>query len=126
MDVKVYKKEEVLQGSIYVPDIIDLYPRKEEKEGVIYITSFDTVVGKEELEQSCSLSTIWQRGNDPLDLASGVRWSETLLEETSVLELMEDITTAVSNTTDMMSVTFDIVENKNGRSLLTYYLEAVL
>lgn len=126
MDVKVYKKEEVLQGSIYVPDTIDLYPNKEEKDGVIYITSFDTVVGKEELEQSCSLSTIWQRGNDPLDLASGVRWSETLLEETSVLELMEDITTAVSNTTDMMSVTFDIVEDKNGRNLLTYYLEAVL
>lgn len=126
MDVKVYKKEEVLQGSVYVPDTIDFYPNKEEKDGVIYITSFDTVVGKEELEQACSLSTIWQRGNDPIDLASGVRWAETLLEETSVLELMEDITTAVSNTTDMMSVTFDIVEDKNGRSLLTYYLEAVL
>ena len=126
MDLKVYKKEDVLQGSVYVPDTIDLHPKKEEIDGVVYITSFDTVQEKEELEQSCALSTIWQRGNDPLELESGVRWAETMLEETSTLELMEDITTAVSDVTDMMSVTFDVIEDKNGNSLLTYYLEAII
>lgn len=126
MDVKVYKKEEVLQGSVYVPDTIDLYPRKETIGGKVYITSFDTVTEKEELEQSCSLSTIWQKGNDPLDVNDGIRWSETLLEETSVLELMEDITSAVSGITDLMTVYFDVIEDKKGNNLLTYYLEAVL
>ena len=174
MDVKVYKKEEVLQpqGSeyVYVPDVIDIIPTIIETEDVaniqnhlwnleqlkriadveivdnkliinsdnvyyengnIYITLIvDTLItcdilddtSNELLEQECSLATIWQRGLDPLDLNDGIRWSETILEELSCLQLIQDIIEAVAKVSTSVKVVFDTIEGENGQQYLSYRL----
>ena len=178
LDVKVYKKEEVLQPSgteeVYVPDVIDIIPTIVEVEstrdfrnhtwsleqlakvadvsiennkliinsdnvryenGNLYVTlNVDTIItcdileddSKELLEQECSLATIWQRGLDPLDLESGVRWSEAILEELSALQLIQDIIDAVASVTSSIKVVFDTVEADNGQSYLSYRLMEVV
>ena len=80
---------------------------------------------EELLLQECALATIWQRGLDPLDLEDGIRWSETLLGEINSLQLIQDITEAVANVTNTVSVVFDVVEDSKGNSLLTYTLKEV-
>ena len=174
MDVKVYKKEEVLQpqGSeyVYVPDVIDIIPTIIEAEstgdirnhvwnlkqlkniadvsivdgkliinsdkvryenGNLYVTlTEEQLIGcevldddsDELLEQACSLATIWQRGLDPLDLESGVRWSEAVLEELSCLQLIQDIIEAVASVSTSVKVVFDTVEDDNGQQYLSYRL----
>lgn len=125
MDIKVYKKEEVRQplGTSYVisPNIIDLYP----------IITNDNISGAEELitdkdiiEQACALATIWQKGLDPLDINEGIRWSEAILEEINVVQLMEDITRAVAEITPTVEVVFDTVTDDKGNSYLQYTLKA--
>ena len=103
MDVKVYKKEAVKQpsGTSYVisPNIIDLYPiiTKDENDNEI-ISGAEELTDEDALiEQACALATIWQKGLDPLDLEEGIRWSEAILEEINVVQLMEDITNAVAD-----------------------------
>ena len=126
MDIKVYKKDEVRQplGTSYVisPNIIDLYP----------IITNDVISGAEELitekeiiEQACALATIWQKGLDPLDINDGIRWSEAILEEINVVQLMEDITKTVAEITPTVEVVFDTVTDDNGNSYLQYTLKAV-
>lgn len=174
MDVKVYKKEEVLQPSgteeVYVPDVIDIIPAIVETEDVenihnhiwnidqlkriadveivdnkliinsdnvyyengnLYVTLMvDTLItcdilddtSNELLEQECSLATIWQRGLDPLDLNDGIRWSETILEELSCLQLIQDIIEAVTKVSTSVKVVFDTVEGENGEQYLSYKL----
>lgn len=174
MDVKVYKKEEVLQPSgaeeVYVPDVIDIIPAIVETEDVenihnhiwnidqlkriadveivdnkliinsdnvyyengnLYVTLMvDTLItcdilddtSNELLEQECSLATIWQRGLDPLDLNDGIRWSETILEELSCLQLIQDIIEAVAKVSTSVKVVFDTVEGENGEQYLSYKL----
>lgn len=172
MDVKVYKKEEVLQPEgneyVYVPDVIDIIPTIIEssvesvrnnvwtleqlkrvadvevrdnkliinsdkvryENGNLYATftgeqivTCDLVEDKEEVEQSCALATIFQRGLDPLDMEDGIRWSEAILGETSVIQLMDDITNAVEKTSTAVTVVFDTVTDANGNSYLTYSLK---
>ena len=131
MDVKVYKKETVKQpsGTSYVisPNIIDLYPiiTKDENDNEIIsgaeeLTDEDTLI-----EQACALATIWQKGLDPLDLEEGIRWSEAILEEINVVQLMEDITNAVAEITPTVEVVFNTVTDDNGNSYLQYTLKAV-
>lgn len=178
MDVKVYKKEEVLQPEgnefVYVPDVIDIIPTIVETEDVtdihnhlwnleqlkriadveivdnkliinsdnvyyengnLYVTLMvDTLVtcdileddSKELLEQECSLATIWQRGLDPLDMGDGIRWSEAILGEISVIQLMDDIANAVEKTSTAVTVVFDTVTDTNGNSYLTYSLKELV
>lgn len=134
MDVKVYKKEEVLQPSgteyVYVPDVIDIIPD--------IVTNPDTgeeiITGaveledgsKDLLEQECAIATIKQKGLDPLDKEDGIQWSETLLGEVNVIQLMEDIQSAVEQTTTSVVVVFDTVTDSEGRSYLTYNLQEVI
>ena len=133
MDVKVYKKEEVRQPSgteyVYVPDVIDIIPN--------IVTNTDTgeeiITGaveledgsKELLEQECAIATIKQKGLDPLDKEDGMQWSETLLGEVNVIQLMEDIQSAIEQTTTSVVVVFDTVTDSKGRSYLTYTLKEV-
>ena len=133
MDVKVYKKEEVRQPSgteyVYVPDVIDIIPN--------IVTNPDTgeeiITGaveledgsKELLEQECAIATIKQKGLDPLDKEDGIQWSETLLGEVNVIQLMEDIQSAIEQTTTSVVVVFDTVIDSEGRSYLTYTLKEV-
>ena len=133
MDVKVYKKEEVRQPSgteyVYVPDVIDIIPN--------IVTNPDTgeeiITGaveledgsKELLEQECAIATIKQKGLDPLDKEDGIQWSETLLGEVNVIQLMEDIQSAIEQTTTSVVVIFDTVTDNEGRSYLTYTLQEV-
>ena len=133
MDVKVYKKEEVRQPSgteyVYVPDVIDIIPN--------IVTSPDTgeeiIAGaieledgsKELLEQECAIATIKQKGLDPLDKEDGIQWSETLLGEVNVIQLMEDIQSAIEQTATSVVVVFDTVTDNEGRSYLTYTLKEV-
>jgi hypothetical protein len=178
MDVKVYKKEEVLQpqGSeyVYVPDVIDIIPSIVETEDVadiknhlwnleqlkriadveivgnkliinsdnvyyengnLYATlTVDTLItcdilddsSKELLEQECALATIWQKGLDPLDIEDGIRWSESILGEISVIQLMDDIANAVEKTSTAVTVVFDTVTDANGNSYLTYSLKELV
>lgn len=77
------------------------------------------------IEQACALATIWQKGLDPLDKEVGVRWSEALLDEINVVQLMEDITNAVAEITPTVTVVFDTVTDANGNQYLKYTLKAV-
>ena len=131
MDVKVYKKEEVLQPSgieeVYVPNVIDIIPNIEVIDGVETITGCETLEdsSRDLLEQQCALATIWQRGLDPLDLNDGIRWSEAILEELSCLQLIQDIIDAVANVTSAVKVVFDTVEDESGQQFLSYKLVEV-
>lgn len=77
------------------------------------------------IEQECALATIFQRGLDPLDLEDGIQWSEVLLGEINALQLMEQITQAVSNVSMHVRVDFSTVRLENGQSVLTYSLKEV-
>ena len=133
MDVKVYKKEEVRQPSgteyVYVPDVIDIIPNivTNPSTGEEVITGAVELEdgSKELLEQECAIATIKQKGLDPLDLEDGIQWSETLLGEVNVIQLMEDIQSAIEQTTTSVVVIFDTVTDSKGRSYLTYTLKEV-
>ena len=131
MDVKVYKKETVKQpsGTSYVisPNIIDLYPiiTKDENDNEIISGAEELTDENALIEQACALATIWQKGLDPLDLEEGIRWSEAILEEINVVQLMEDITNAVAEITPTVEVVFSTVTDVNGNSYLQYTLKAV-
>ena len=129
MDFKVYAKEEVEQPSgtetIISPNIIDIYPVVTEKNDTEILSNAEILTDEKDiLEQAVALATIWQKGQDPLDLEQGVRWSEALLSEINALQLMEDITNAVSAITPSVTVVFDTVEDVNGNSYLKYTLKA--
>lgn len=89
------------------------------------IINCETVTEKDEREQACALATIFQRGLDPLDLNDGVQWSETLLGEVNALQLMEQITEAVSNVAVNVQVEFSTIVTDSGQSVLTYSLREV-
>lgn len=131
MDIKVYRKEEVSQPSgteyVYVPDVIDLVPEiTTDDDGNEYLSGATELTAEEEIiEQACALATIWQQGLDPLDLDVGIRWSQALLEEINVVQLMEDITNAISDVTPTVTVVFDTVTDDYGNSYLKYTLKAV-
>lgn len=100
--------------------------------GKLYVTvtvkqlfNAKTVDGDEELEQACALATIWQRGLDPLAVEEGVRWSEVLLGEVNVVQLMNDVVSAVSSVTNIVTVIFDAVKGSDGNSYLVYKLQKV-
>ena len=128
MDVKVYKKEEVLQPSgvaeVLTPDIIDIVPV--EQEGNIVSAELLDDDSHDLLEQECALATIFQRGLDPLDLTDGVQWSEVLLGEVNVLQLMEQLTQAVSRVSLHVKVDFSTVRTESGQNVLTYSLREVV
>lgn len=131
MDIKVYQKEEVKQpeGSeyVYVPDVIDIIPIIDDSSGTEVITGAEELLddSKDLVEQQCALATIFQRGLDPLDPTDGIRWSEAILGEISVIQLMDDITNAVSRTSTLMTVVFDTVTGADGKSYLTYALKEI-
>lgn len=131
MDVKVYEKETVSQPSgtenVYVPNVIDIIPEiKEDTLGNEILTNA-TILDEDNdvIEQMCGLSTIWQKGLDPLDEEDGIRWSEALLEEINVVQLMEDLVNAVAQITPTVNVVFDTVVADNGQTYLKYTLKAV-
>lgn len=125
MDLKVYKKEEVAQPSgvenIYVPDIIDIYPDFTDD----VLVNASIVEEQDELEQAGALATIWQKGLDPLDEDNGIRWSEVMLGEVSVLEIMEDITITLSELSTAIQVEFDTISDSEGKSYLSYKIKVV-
>lgn len=131
MDVKVYKKETVSQPkgteNIYVPDVIDIIPEIKTDSLGNEILSNATLLEEDNdvIEQMCGLSTIWQKGLDPLDLEDGIRWSEALLEEINVVQLMEDLTNAVAQITSTVNVIFDTAVTDSGQTVLKYTLKAV-
>lgn len=131
MDVKVYKKEAVRQPNgteyVIVPNVIDIIPEiSVSEDGTELLANAKILTTEEEIiEQACALVTIWQKGLDPIDSEIGVRWSEALLEEINVVQLMEDITNAVSEVTPSVTVVFDTVTDANGTSYLKYTLKAV-
>lgn len=131
MDLKVYTKEEVKQphGSeyYYVPNIIDIEPKLSVAEDGHEVLEGCTVFedGKDLIEQACALATIWQRGLDPVSTAVGVRWSEIILGEVNIIQLMEDIREAVAEVTLDVVVVFDTVTDADGTSRLQYTLQAV-
>lgn len=132
MDFKVYTKEEVKQPDgneyYYVPNIIDIEPQIELDENNNEVLTGCTVFedDKNLIEQECALATIWQRGLDPVSPEVGIRWSEVILGEVNVVQLMEDIREAVANITLNIAVIFDAVTSKDGTSLLQYTLQAVV
>ena len=131
MDIKVYQKEEVKQPEgneyVYVPDVIDIIPIIDDSSGTEVITGAVELLddSRDLLEQQCALATIFQKGLDPLDLADGIRWSESILGEISVVQLMDDITNAVAKASTMVTVVFDTVTDSDGRSYLTYTLKEI-
>lgn len=132
MDLKVYQKEEVEQPdgnlTIIVPNIIDIIPSIEAIDGEEVLTGALVLdSGSNELtEQQVALSTIWQKGLDPLALTEGIRWSEAILEEINPMQLMEEIQTAVASATTSMTVEFDTVTDANGNSYLSYTLRSLI
>lgn len=129
MDFKVYTKEEVKQPNkteyVITPNIIDIYPIITQRNNKEFLSGAQELnVENELLEQSVALATIWQKGLDPLDVDDGIRWSETILGEVNVVQLMEDITNAVSAITPTVEVVFDTVKDTQGNTLLKYTLQA--
>lgn len=90
------------------------------------IVTCDIVENKQMLEQQCALATIFQKGLDPLAPDEGIRWSESILGEVSTLQLIQDIVNAVANVSSTVLVTFDVVEDDNGNSYLSYKLSEVI
>lgn len=131
MDIKVYQKEEVKQPEgneyVYVPDIIDIIPIIDDSSGTEVITGAVELLddSRDLLEQQCALATIFQKGLDPLDPTDGIRWSGAILGEISVIQLMDDITNAVTKASTMVTVVFDTVTDSDGRSYLTYTLKEI-
>lgn len=80
---------------------------------------------KELVEQECALATIWQKGNDPVDLDDGISWAECLLGEVNVIQLMQQLVEAVQKITLTVKVSFDAVTDKEGQTFLSYTLKAV-
>lgn len=129
MDLKVYKKETVEQPSgsetIITPNIIDVYPEFTTVNGVKVLSGAEVLTKEKDIiEQACTLATIWQKGLDPLAVTEGIRWSEAILEEINVLQLMEDITQAVNEITPSVEVIFSTVTDASGVSYLKYTLKA--
>lgn len=77
------------------------------------------------IEQECALATIFQRGLDPLDVTDGIQWSEVLLGEVNILQLMEQITEAVSKVSIHVKVNFTTTTLENGQSVLSYSIKEV-
>lgn len=135
MDLKVYKKENVLQPNgtsedVYVPDTIDIYPvllsEESGKEILKNAEILDDTDNFEELiEQAVSLSTIWQRGLDPLELNDGNRWSELYLGEINVVQIMEDLTNSVESVSPSVSIDFDTISDSEGNSYFSYKIKVV-
>lgn len=135
MDLKVYKKENVLQPNgtsedVYVPDTIDIYPvllsEESGKEILKNAEILDDTDNFEELiEQAVALSTIWQRGLDPLELNDGNRWSELYLGEINVVQIMEDLTNSVENVSPSVSIDFDTISDSEGDSYFSYKIKVV-
>jgi len=131
MDVKVYEKEEVVQPSgteyVYVPNVIDIIPVIDTDSLGNETLSNAQLLEEDDvaIEQMCGLATIWQRGLDPLDVDNGIRWSEAILEEINIVQLMEDITNAVAEVTPAVTVVFDTVTTESGSTVLKYTLKAV-
>lgn len=131
MDVKVTQKEEVLQPSgaseeVLTPNVIDFILETETVDGVEVIKNCETVDDKPMLEQQCVLASIFQRGLDPVELEDGIRWSEAIREDLSILQLIQDITEAVAKVSSSVTVTFDTVEDVNGQSYLSYKITEVV
>lgn len=80
---------------------------------------------QELLEQECALATIFQRGLDPLDLEDGIQWSEALLGEVNVLQLMEQITDVVSAVSAHVKVEFTTIKTENNQEVLVFSLKEV-
>lgn len=135
MDLKVYKKENVLQPNgtsedVYVPDTIDIYPvllsEESGKEILKNAEILDDTDNFEELiEQAVALSTIWQRGLDPLELNDGNRWSELYLGEINVVQIMEDLTNSVESVSPSVSIDFDTTSDSEGNSYFSYKIKVV-
>lgn len=89
------------------------------------MVSVSLVEDDEEIEQQCSLSTIWQRGLDPLAEEDGIRWSEVLLGEINVVQLMNDIVDAIQKVSTSVTVVFSTVKGKDGQEYLTYKIQSV-
>ena len=89
------------------------------------IKGCETVNDRDEVEQQCTLATIFQKGLDPLAMDEGVRWSEAILGEISPIQLMDDLSNAVTKTSSMVTIAFDTITDANGRSYLTYSLKEI-
>lgn len=90
-----------------------------------HITGCELVEGRNLIEQQCALATIFQKGLDPLDLNDGIRWSEAILEEISSLQLIQDIIEAVEKVSSSIVVSFETIEDAEGRTYLSYKLSEV-
>lgn len=77
---------------------------------------------EELLLQECALATIWQRGLDPVEPEDGIRWSQALLGEVNPLQLIEDVTNAVENVTNSVTVEVGTVTSINGQEYLSFKL----
>ena len=90
-----------------------------------HITGCELVEGRDLIEQQCALATIFQKGLDPLALDDGIRWSEAILEEVSSLQLIQDIIEAVEKVSSSIVVSFEAIEDDEGRTYLSYKLSEV-
>ena len=147
MDLKVYRKEEVIQPdgilNVVKPDIIDIYPELIEtgkvnlvKDEILsldikYYADKDISLSnasilednsEELLLQECALATIWQRGLDPVEPEDGIRWTQALLGEVNPLQLIEDVNNAVENVTNSVAVEVGTVTSVNGQEYLSFKL----
>lgn len=131
MDAKVYKKETIKQPqgeeNIFVPSVIDFFPVLKEDSGTVYLDNIETLEQEEiQLEQAGSLATIWQRGLDPLDLEDGNRWSELMLGEINIIQIMQDLINSVASVSTTVTVDFDTITDAQGNSFFSYTVRTVI
>lgn len=131
MDAKVYKKETIKQPQgdedIYVPSVIDFVPVLKEDSDTVYLDNITILESENDLlEQAGVLATIWQRGLDPLDLEDGNRWSELMLGEVNIVQIMQDLTSSVASVSTTVTVDFDTVTDAQGNSFFSYSVKVVV
>jgi hypothetical protein len=127
MDIKVYRKETVSQPDgdldVLVPDVIDIYPDFSGGDDVL--ANCEGIEDEEEVLQEVVLSTIFQRGLDPVVQEDGIQWSEALVGEVSVPELVTQLEEAVEAVSDTASIEFSTVTAGDGKDYLTFSVKAV-
>ena len=101
------------------------------KDGIIYIKITENKLynaqilednSEELLLQECALATIWQRGLDPIEPEDGIRWTQALLGEVNPLQLIEDVTKAVENVTNSVTVEVGTITSVDGQEYLSFKL----
>jgi len=126
MDFKVSRKETRLQPSgpaeVLVDNIFDLYPVYDDNNPNLIKDVEMLDDERAELLDRAMFAIVKQRGQDPLDLTSGIQWSEYLLGEIASRVIFVQVSDAVSAEGPGVRVTTETL-TKNGKQYAAFKVD---